>query len=136
MIIAFDPGAKRTGIAVRDLDDSRYCFSREPWLAVLWLDSQPAISVGLVILEQWTPNPNKQAGNAWRDLVEVKTLGALEWICRSKQIEYIYQPTGILKPIFAMADARGHKWRATNRDEKAAEAHLLHWEYQQTQEET
>ena len=126
-IIAIDPGEKRTGIAVYDLDGSTYCLSREPWQAATWLDTQPSKSIELVILEQWVPYPHAQAGNAWRDLVEVKTLGALEYICRSARIKYVYQQTSILLPTAARAEYHGYRWTSSNRDEKAAETHLYHY---------
>ena len=126
-IIAVDPGEKRTGLAVRDLDGTTYCQTIEPWGICVWLSSQPGNTIHHVVLEQWVPYPDAQAGNAWRDLVEVKQLGALEWICKSRFIPYTYQPTQILTPTQALADADGYQWKATNRDEKAAESHLYYY---------
>lgn len=126
-IIAIDPGEKRTGLAVRDLDGTIYCQSFEPWGICAWLESQPSGSVNHVVLEQWVAYPHASAGNAWRQLLEVRLLGALEWICKTRFIPYSYQPTSILIPTQAHADSMGYRWAATNRDEKAAETHLYRY---------
>lgn len=126
-IIAVDPGEKRTGLAVYDMDGSLYTQSFEPWGICAWLEGQPSQSIAHVVLEQWVAYPDAAAGNAWRQLLEVRLLGALEWICKTRFIEYSFQPTGILIPTTAYANSEGYQWRALNRDEKAAETHLYHY---------
>jgi hypothetical protein len=67
------------------------------------------------------------AGNAWQQLTEVLTSGAIEWMCRQAEVRYTYQPTSILVPTYARATAEGYEWKYTNRDERAAETHLVYY---------
>lgn len=123
-IVAIDPGEKRTGMAVRDLDGSIFCQSFEPWGVCGWLESQPANSINHVVIEQWVAYPGAAAGNAWRKLLEVRQIGAIERWCQIHFVPHSFQPTSILVPTQALADNAGYRWRASNRDEKAAETHL------------
>jgi hypothetical protein len=136
MIIAFDPGAVRTGVAIHfesPVIPNIVCFSFEPWDAVEWLSAQSAESCRKVLLESWVAYPHAQAGNAWRRPVEVLTLGALEWECTRKGIPYEYQPTSILEPTRRILDHDGYNWVSTNRDEKAAETHLMYHKLREEQ---
>ena len=133
LTVAVDPGVKRTGLAVSS-PTGIVTSSWRPWAAVRYLHNCcQAEQVEQVILEQWVPYPEAMNGNAWRDLVEVKTLGAMEWLCRQYGVKFCYQATGILKPTQAYANSQGYQWKARNRDEKAAETHLYY--YQQLREE-
>lgn len=136
-VLVLDPGAKRCGWAYRK-DGRISCFSHGPEQAEDWFNSLIKYNWSkpdIVIMEQWVSYPHATAGNAWRDLREVRVLGAVEFLCRKNGINYLYQPTGLLKPTMAMADARGYQWVAENRDEKAAETHLYYFEHQQTEKE-
>lgn len=130
-MIALDPGEKRSGLVCLS-EHGLHAFTYKPWAAVRWFNGiadKMADEIDIVILEQWVPYPDAMNGNAWRDLIEAKILGAFEWICQLNEIPYTYQPTTILVPTTALADARGYQWVATNRDEKAAEAHLYHYRH-------
>ena len=133
-IVAIDPGAVRTGVAVRAIDGQIHCLSGSPSVVKLWFRSVLA-GVELVVLEKWVSYPGKAAANAWRDLAEVKLLGVLEDICEQNGWPYIYQPTRLLAGTQAAADAAGYQWRARNRDEKAAETHLYYYLYLSNREE-
>lgn len=137
-VLVLDPGEKRCGWAFRHTGQLS-TFSHGPWEAVNWFDSyiehQPN-PPDMVVLEQWVSYPHAQAGNAWRDLVEVKVLGAVEYICKKNGVNYVYQQTSLLKPTAARAQANGYNFIARNRDEKAAETHLYYFEHQQTQKDT
>ena len=108
---------------MRDFDGTVWCRSFEPWGVCTWLNAQPSNSISHVVIEQWVVYPGN-SGNAWRALLEVRQIGAIEWICKTRFIPYSFQPTGILIPTKALADEAGYKWQSTNRDEKAAETHL------------
>lgn len=125
-VLAVDTGAKRTGLAT--WTGQTRTMSEKPWDAVQWL--QQMLDIGyfdVVVLERWVPYPGAQHGNAWRELTEVLTLGAMEWECRKSNTHFVYQQTSILTPTMAYADAHDYEWVATNRDEKAAETHLYHY---------
>lgn len=134
VILSFDPGEIRTGLAVGYEDGKVHCFSFEPWDAVQFLETFPLKIVKHVVLEQWVPYPGAQHGNAWRNLVEVKTLGALEWVCMRNGIPWSHSRTNNLEPTTALANADGYQWQAANRDEKAAEAHLYYYRNLREQE--
>ncbi len=121
---AIDPGEKRTGIAIWIPVDKVICHTLPPWQAVDFLD-RILYEDCEVVMENWVPYPDTPSNN-YRDLIEAKILGAIEHVCRKRNIPYCYQPTTILIPTTALADSRGYRWSSTNRDEKAAETHLYY----------
>lgn len=124
-IYAIDPGEERTGIAIWIPKDKVICHTLQPWQAVRFLD--PLIWEDCeIVMENWVPYPDTPS-NAYRDLIEAKILGAIEYMCQTRKLRYAYQPTTILTPTTALADSRGYRWAATNRDEKAAETHLYYY---------
>lgn len=127
MIIAVDPGEERTGIATMLGCGKVVCHTLKPWQAVRYLDHLLWEDVTLV-MENWIPYPN-QGSNTYRELIEAKCLGALEYMCQTRQVTYAYQPTTILTPTQALADSRGYRWSAIDRDQKSAETHLYYYNH-------
>lgn len=135
-ILAVDTGAERTGMVCSLNGETVWAMTMAPWEAWEWVDEKTeSWMFDLVILERWVPYPGAEHGNAWRELTEVLTLGAMEGSCRKHDVPYIYQPTSVLKPATAIANAEGYEWVGTNRDEKAAEAHLYYYLNLATQRE-
>ncbi len=128
-VLAIDPGEKRTGLALYDPDiDTITTFSRDPWDEVGYVE-RSITTLNVIVIENWVSYPHAQAGNAWRELLEVRIIGALEWVCKQHGIEPVFQSTNILIPARAIAKAQGYQWVGDNRDELAAEAHLYHYRH-------
>lgn len=125
-IYAIDPGQEHTGIALQ-YGIMTTCLTLPPWEAVSFLNGRLTTD-DQVVMENWVPYPDTPS-NAYRDLIEAKILGAIEWICRQRRTPYCYQQTSILVPTQALADSRGYQWAARDRDQKAAETHLYHHMY-------
>ncbi len=127
-VVWFDPGRKRTGVAQYEPMSSIITRSMGPWEAVAYLETI-ITTVDVVGIENWVSYPQATAGNAWDELLEVRTIGALEWVCSQVGKRPVFQTTGILTPTRAIAKARGYQWIGNNRDEIAAETHLYYYQH-------
>lgn len=128
IVIAVDPGEKRTGIAVA-WPERVTCTTHGPWEAVAeveaLIEETNEWQLAAVVAERWVPYGG--GSNNFRELIEAKCLGAIQWMCKQHGVVYVEQPTSLLKPTQAIADSRGYVWKSKDRDQHSAETHLYHY---------
>jgi hypothetical protein len=126
--IAIDPGLERTGVAIHRGAEVE-CLTLTPWGSVKYVDNylfNYASQVRAVIVERWAIHAGVNA-TMGRELIEAKTIGAIEWLCGLRKVMYVEQQPSTLRPAGALMRFWEIKPVATNRDEASAEKHL--WYY-------
>lgn len=103
-LLAIDPGEtvgyawiEHNGDSIHDVNADQKDWRDFLHYLEAWLENNQSFRV---LIENYTVRKNTIAANLNKELVTVKVIGVIEWLCENKGVEITFQPAGIGNAFF------------------------------------